>query len=139
MPHRKRLISDRIAREFSEAKKIDAAVGNARISAAVYKNGRLLGTGVNSLKTHPFQKKYGKNEHAIHLHAEIAAILKAAATGEDLSSAMLVVARAKHSGVSQPFVYGLARPCNGCRMAIVAAGIKQVYFSCDGDDEWKAL
>ena len=138
MPHRKRLISKLIHTEFREAQTCEP-VARARISAAVYKNGRLLGTGKNSLKTHPFQKMYGKNEHAIHLHAEVAAILKATSTGEDLSSAMLVVARAKHSGVSQPFVYGLARPCSGCRMAIASVGIKQVYFSCDGDSEWDML
>lgn len=138
MPHRRRLISERIALEFNEAKKLEP-VARARISAAVYKNGRLLGTGKNSLKTHPFQKMYGKNEHAIHLHAEVAAILKAVSSGEDLSSAMLVVARAKQSGPSKPFVYGLALPCSGCRMAIASVGIKQVYFSCDGEEEWDTL
>ena len=49
-----------------------------RLAAGVWHKNNLVGLGVNSYKTDPFQAKYGKHEHAIHLHAEIAAIKNAA-------------------------------------------------------------
>lgn len=139
-PVKQRQISELLHREFSFAWRTAGAFG-AHIAASIYRDGMMLGCGENSEKTHPFQKKYGRHEDAIHLHAEIDAIIQASRNFNfrDLQGSVMVVARAKRSGPSQPFVYGMAKPCVGCQRAIAAAGIKEVYFTCDGDMEWDSL
>lgn len=94
--------------------------------------------GFNSRKTHPLQAKYGKNEHCVHLHAEIDAIRQALRDyhTDDLSGATLYIARAKHkSSTCSDWVWGMAEPCDGCKSAIMAFGIKNVYFTTDIDGE----
>ena len=59
--------------------KVAAANPNDRekfAAAVVYRN-RIISIGMNSMKSHPMAAKYGKNEHAIFLHAEVAAIKNA--------------------------------------------------------------
>ena len=46
----------------------------SRVAACIVYKGRVVSVGVNSKRTDTFQKRFSKNEHAIYLHAEIAAI-----------------------------------------------------------------
>lgn len=110
-------------------------VRRARIAAGVVYKGRLIAIGVNSMKTHPFQAKYAKNEHAIYLHAEVAAIMaaKRKLTDVELSKSTLYVIRTKESFVNGDIVYGMAKPCCGCEACIADHGIRKVVYSMDCD------
>lgn len=119
-------------------------VGAAKIAAAIVIKNKKVSIGINSMKTHPFQKMYGKNEMAICLHAEIDAIKNALrrVTVDDLKTATLYVARAKYllkSPGKYDVVYGLADPCNGCKRAIVNFGIKNFCYTTDIHNTFKVI
>ncbi len=101
-------------------------VANHRLGALVTIRKKIIAFGFNSYKSHPLQKKFGRNEKAICLHAEIDAIKNALKRVKisDLKRATLYVARIKKDGT-----IGMAKPCTGCQRAIVAFGIKQVIFT----------
>jgi tRNA(Arg) A34 adenosine deaminase TadA len=105
-------------------------------AAVVYRN-RIISIGMNSMKSHPLQAKYSKNEHAIFLHSEIAAIKNALRELEvdDLTKCDIYITRVKkEKPFSKKFVWGLAKPCPGCQRAIAEFGIKRVIYTCDGGD-----
>lgn len=109
-------------------------VGHARIAAAVVYKGQIISIGTCRYHSHPFQKKYGPNNKAIYLHAEIDAILRAKRRSVDLSKCDLYISRVKRpSSWSNTFVSGLAKPCSGCSRAIKDEGIRNVYYSLDSD------
>jgi tRNA(Arg) A34 adenosine deaminase TadA len=115
-------------------------VGDARIASAIVLKNDVISFGINKRKSHPFQKKYGKNEDAIYLHAEIDAIKNALRhiEQEELSRASLYVARVKRS--KSQFVQGLAKPCaKGCCKAIAAFGIKNVYYTTNTQGIYECL
>jgi tRNA(Arg) A34 adenosine deaminase TadA len=106
-----------------------APVSNARIAAAVVYKGDIVSIGVNSYKSDPMQAKYSKNEHAIYLHAEIAALKKAKKllTNEELrKSEVYVVRRKTTNGI---FCDGLAKPCVGCQRALDIHGITKIHYT----------
>ena len=91
------------------------------ITALAYdKKGRLLSVGRNSyVKTHPLQAKFSKEAkkpHAVYLHAELSALLKARQQVHKL-----VVLRYDKQG--NP---ALAAPCAACQLAIKSFGVKYV-------------
>ena len=99
------------------------AVGKSQMAAMlVQANNVPVAMGANQTKTHPLQAKFCKNEHAIFLHAEIAAIAKALKTidTKQLSKCTLYVTRVLSDGK-----LSLAKPCGGCSAAIKAFGIKK--------------
>lgn len=109
-------------------------VAGARVAACVVYKGKLVSFGINSNKTHPFQKKYSKNSQSIFLHAEIAAIKNALyeLSIQDMGRSTLYIARAKFLKPNSPdFVTGLAKPCEGCMRAIGEFGLKKVYYTLD--------
>lgn len=107
------------------ARDIVIPVKSSRIAAGVYYKNELLGLGVNSYKTHPFQARYGKHEHAIYLHAEVGAIHNALKSMDDLSrKCTLIVVRVTRDGK-----LALAKPCIGCYRCIVEFNISKVYYS----------
>ena len=108
-------------------------VRNARLSACITFRGEVVGYGFNQFKSHPLQARFAVNENSIYLHAEIDAIKNALrrCNAADLRSATLYVARAKKNRKKQ-WVYGLAKPCDGCLCAIQSYGIRQVYYTLDG-------
>lgn len=111
-------------------------VNSFRVAACIVYRNDVISYGFCSKKTHPFQKKFSKNELAISIHAENAAIVNALKKIEakDFKKTTLYVARVKKEKPhSNKFVFGLAKPCPGCMKAITAFGIKQVYFTCDND------
>lgn len=121
-----------IDRLFDHSIESDPA-GKAKISAAIVRRNEIISIANNSMKTHPFQKKFGKNKDSIHLHAEIYAILKALKKIEieDLAKCDLYIARSKKNNEdsSKGFEIGLAKPCAGCMRAISTFGIKNVYYT----------
>lgn len=96
------------------------------VKATVYdKRGRILAIGFNSYtKTHPRQAHFARLAglgRKTYLHAEIAAIIRAA--GRDKSHSIRVE-RWLADGAS-----GLAKPCPICMLAIKAAGIKEITYT----------
>jgi len=107
---------------------------SAKIAAAIVYKNRTIALGVNQMKSHPFQAKYGKNGDSIFMHAEISVIKDALKilSFSEMNDATLVVCRIKRpSAQSKDFVYGMAKPCPGCTRAIVDFGIKKVIYTTD--------
>ena len=99
----------------------------------VYKN-NLIATGVNSYKTHPLMAQWGQNEDSICLHAEIDAIKNALKliTPRQLAKCDIYIVRVKRPEPnSKGWITGLAKPCKGCRRAIVNFGLRNVYYTKD--------
>lgn len=118
MKHEQRL------KDLLQTAKHVTPVAGARIAAAIYDRNELVATGFNSRKTHPLMAKFGKNDKAIHLHAEVDALRDAAKWTLGVEGCTMYIARAKADGSP-----GLAKPCEGCQRAIVAFGIKEVYWT----------
>lgn len=100
-------------------------VSNFRLAAAIIYKNRLVSYGVNSYKSSPFQKKYGKNEHAIFLHAEIAAINNALRhiNVSQLSKSKMIICRINKEGLA------MSKPCVGCQRALAEFGIRTVFYT----------
>ncbi len=110
----------------------DAEVtANARIATGIFMRNKLISFGFNSMKSHPFQKRFGKNSKCIYLHSEISAIKNALKTIKinDLKKCNMYICRAKLTKPDGYFVTGLAKPCSGCERAIRTFEVKNVYFS----------
>lgn len=120
-------------------------VGAARahLAAAIVINNQIVSIGVNSYKTHPFQKRYGKNSESIHIHSEISAINKALKRIDisELKNATLYIARVKKTSKESKFFdsWGLARPCEGCMKAIAAFNIRKVYYTTNETNIYECL
>lgn len=118
----------------------DCEINLHRPLAAMIINNKneILSIGYSLKKTHPFQKRFGKNDKAIYLHAEIDAIHKALKrnTLETLQRSTIFIVRLKKFEVSKRkfiTIYGLAKPCQGCMAAIKEFGIKRIYHTCNED------
>ena len=108
-----------------------------KFAAAIVFRNRIVSVGMNSMKSHPMAAKYGKNKHAIFLHAEIAAIKNALREVEvdHLTKCDLYIVRVKkEQPFTNKFVWGLAKPCPGCERAIAEFGLKRVIYTCDEGD-----
>lgn len=94
-------------------------------AAIVHKN-RIISIGMNSLKSDPFQVKYGRNKDSIFLHAEVAAIKNALKRVEVdfLKRCMLISVRKRPDGS-----IGIAKPCFGCERCIAEFGIRKVLWT----------
>lgn len=107
-------------------------VGNARLAAAIVHKRQIVGLGVNQRKSHTLQKRYGRNEDSVYLHAEVSAIRNAVNRmgGIDfLRHSTLIVARMRV--IDGKWVRGLAEPCSGCYKAVEAFGIERVLWTGD--------
>lgn len=127
---------------IEELKKIASRlprIAGARVAAAiVYRNWEPF-YGVNSLKSHPFQKRFCSNENAIFLHAELEAIKNAVEMlhPELMEYTTLYIARMKYKDQTKKgMIQGLAKPCIGCHRAIATFGIKNVCYTTDEGIEW---
>lgn len=111
----------------------------ARIAAMIFHKNKPLSVGLNLPKTSPFQKKYGRNEDSIFIHAEIAAIKQAIDEFgvEDFirMKTVLYVCRVKRppSMPDGPIIWGLSKPCSGCLSAISEFRINQVIYTLNQD------
>lgn len=110
-------------------------INRARLAAClVYKND-IISVGVNALKSHPFQARFGRNIDSIYLHAETNCIKNALKVTDmdTIAKSKMYIHRVKYdgSGRNKKFISGLAKPCDGCARAIATFNIKNVMFSCD--------
>lgn len=106
----------------------------AKVAAAVVRRGKVLSIGFNYKKSDPLQKRFGKNEEAIFLHAEIHAIKMALRdiSVEELAGCDIYIARVKRPRPrSSEWVWGLAKPCEGCARAIAEFDIRNVVYTTD--------
>jgi deoxycytidylate deaminase len=109
-------------------------VAHARLAACVAVRGKIVSWGQNSLRTHPFQREWGKNEFATSWHAETNAIHNSLKrmSAEDLARGTLYVVRVKHPcDMSRDWVLGMSRPCNGCWRCMMQFGIARVCYSTE--------
>ncbi len=106
---------------------------NAQMAAAIFKRNKLVSFGVNSKKTHPFQKRFGKNDDCIFLHSEIDAIKNALRyiSLDDLKKCSIYISRIKKDKPKGKYISGMAKPCEGCARALFSFGIKKVYYTED--------
>ncbi len=109
---------------FEIAKNVPRVAGAKISSALVYKN-KIISQGQNRYKSHPLQARWGKNEKAIYLHAEIDTLKTA--VGLDISDCVLYIARARLVG--NAWVHGSARPCNGCMEFLRFLNIKRIVYT----------
>ena len=108
-----------------------------KLAAAVVCRNKIISIGINSMKSHPMAAKYGKNEHAVYLHAEVAAIKNALREidVDDFSKCDIYITRVKKEApFTKKFVWGLAKPCIGCERAIAEFGLKRTIYTCDDGD-----
>ena len=123
---------------FDETFKLAQAVEpvrGARIAAAVVRKGKIISYGFNHKKSHPFQAKFCKNNHAVFFHAEVHAIKNAltAVDVNDLSKCELYIVRAKRDKTNKKWISGMSKPCSGCQKCIDLFDLKSVYYSKEGE------
>ena len=104
-----------------------------KIAASIIYKNSIISIAHNVMKTHTFQKKYGKNQDAIYFHAETHAIYKALQQGFDqFHKSTLAIVRVKWDSTDRnSIIYGLANPCDGCIRCIYDFKIKKVIYTLD--------
>jgi tRNA(Arg) A34 adenosine deaminase TadA len=122
------MTSRRHERRLQELLVIAADVSRFRKTkhaAALYLGNRLISIGVNQLKTHPLQARFGANQQAIYLHAEIHAITNALKriSLETLADTTLYVAGLRNGKPR------LSKPCTGCTRALQHFNIHDVHWT----------
>lgn len=131
----------RTKRQLDKVADIAASDGNdyrERVAAGLMYKGTFLSFGRNRKKSHPFQKRFGKNEDCIYLHAEIDCLVNATRNQVPLdiiSKSTLYVARVKKYHPSAvEYEWGIAKPCVGCQRAIASFDISDVVYTADRNE-----
>lgn len=109
----------------------------ARLASAIVINSRIVSFGTNRMKSHPFQKKFGKNSSAIFWHSETLAISNSLRVIdiEALQKASIYTIRMKHPSSHDPsYVWAMAKPCDGCMNAIYKHRLKKVCYSIEENE-----
>lgn len=119
----------RISALLEIAKGVDK-VGAGKLAAGIWFKGVMIAVGVNSLKSHPIQKKFSSNPHRIYLHAETDALVKASKMISDFSDTYMYVVRVK-KGPDGKHIPALAKPCDGCMGLIYHYAPKGVFWTTD--------
>ena len=104
----------------------------ARLAAAIVRGNKIISIGRNRKKSDPLQAKFSKNNEAIFLHAEIHAIKNALREirVDELQDTSLYICRVKQPNTyTDPFVWAMSKPCEGCERAILEFGIKEVIYT----------
>lgn len=107
-------------------------VRGAKLASAIMHKNQVVSFGVNQIRSHPLQARFGKNADAIFLHAEIDSIRNALYnnTADFLSRTTMYVYRVKRTeGRHSAWCQGNASPCEGCSRAIATFGIRRVIAS----------
>jgi pyrimidine deaminase RibD-like protein len=91
--------------------------------AVVVKGGRVLGTGYNKGRNHPFIVSSEHIKEHCSRHAEVEAIRDA---NYNVKGAVIYVARVNRSGHDRD-----SKPCERCQEFIDAAGIKRVIHTME--------
>ena len=113
----------------------------AKIFACIYRRNKLIATGWNNNRQHPFCLPFQKNEKAeSRFHAETHAIFNAIKrVGEDefrnmTHKTMYIVRAKKRAAGESEFIYGNSSPCVGCAKALSTYRFETVYSSIDQTD-----
>lgn len=93
------------------------------MAACIVCKGQVISCETNSLKTHPLQAEYASKPERIHLHAEIACLIRARWPRNSLEGGHMYVGRVMKDGS-----WGASKPCSGCFAAIQHAGLSKVTF-----------
>jgi tRNA(Arg) A34 adenosine deaminase TadA len=115
-----------IRRAIENSREHNHDLNNNHTLCAILCDGSRMYTGYNKKKTHPLQKEFSKNEHAIYLHAEVDAIQQAYREIGNIEGYTLYIARTTVDGK-----IANAYPCKGCREAIEHFGIDKVFFTTE--------
>lgn len=101
-------------------------VKSSNHAAAVVRKGEIIAFGINQMKSHPFQKKYGRTNDCIYFHAETHSIFNSLKKVhvDDLKKCDLYVIRVLKNGTMSE-----SCPCSGCKKAINWFNIRNVYYS----------
>ena len=108
--------------------------GNARLAACIVYKNDIVSFGVNQMKSHPFQAKYGKNQNSVYLHAETSAIKNSLKyiSLKELEKSTLYICRVKHNDpFKKKLIFGLSKPCSGCFRCITTFNISKVIYTLD--------
>ena len=100
---------------------LDTSLKHRHVAVVTYK-GIVTGVGVNTYVTHTEQARWAKKcgvHDRSYLHAEIGAMLKSKGKATNL-----YVVRVNNAGK-----FLLSKPCIVCSTAIIAQGLKNVYYS----------
>jgi deoxycytidylate deaminase len=113
-------------------------VSSSKIASAIVIGNEIVSIGINSMKSHPFQKKYSRNSSSIFWHSETNAIFNSLKRvhEDELRYATLYIVRSKYNSSvlnKRKRIFGLARPCTGCMSAIQRFRIPNVIYTCEGD------
>lgn len=108
-------------------------VGAGKLAASIWMRGFCISVGVNSLKSHPIQKRFSSNPHRIFLHAETDALVKASKMIGDFSDTYMYIARVKKDADGK-FIPALAKPCDGCMGLIHHYAPKGVFWTTDSGE-----
>lgn len=110
-----------------------------KLAACLVLRNEVIAIGFNSDKSHPLQKRFGKNSESIFKHAEIDCIVNSLKhlDVDELKACTLYVHRVKKNNKGDVnWVDGMAEPCAGCQNAIEHFGIKRTVFSTDVPDKY---
>lgn len=115
-----------------------------KLAAALVIKRDVISVGINVLRSHPVQKKFGKNDASIYLHAEINAIVNGLnhVDRDDLRRASLYVYRVKkdtNDPKRRHWIDGMSCPCEGCMSAIDAFKIRRVIHSTEVNNEYAEM
>jgi len=104
------------------------------MAACIVCKGEVISCESNHLKTHPLQAKYASKPDRIHLHAEIACLVRARWPKESIVvGANMYIGRLLKNGD-----WGCSKPCPGCFAALDHSGIGSVtYYSLD--NKWETI
>ena len=102
-----------------------------KLTAGIYYKNSLISIGyASNTKTHPLQKRFGKNAESLFIHAEIDAIIKAIKHLTSFKKTTLYVFRVKRQGkYDKTWIDALACPCPGCQKAILEFEIPRIIYS----------
>lgn len=99
-----------------------------KIGCTVVKGNYVVSKGFNKMKTHTFQNLHNKRSKyqtpAPRIHAEIDALIYS--RYNDLSGCEVFVYRELQDGT-----LGNCKPCKSCTSAMIAAGIKHIYYTTE--------
>lgn len=91
-----------------------------KISCVIARGNKIVGVGVNKIKTHP-----RSNHPWSMIHAELDAIL--GCNKEDLNGADIYIYRQNKNGK-----LACSKPCTYCHELILLSGIKRVIYTFEG-------
>lgn len=103
-----------------------SGVNSSSHSSAIVRRGEIISFGVNQRKSHPFQKRFSRNENCIFFHAEVHSIFNALKkiSPDELRKCELYVIRVLKNGKMTQ-----SCPCIGCISAINCFNIGNVFYS----------